>query len=846
MWKFQINLAKNYLMGRKLRSVLTTLAVVIGTLLIFSMNIMLPTMIQSFQANIQAISGQVDVTISQKTGEAFSRNMVNKVNAVPGVKAISGSLSRAVNIPAGYFKDNSITVLSLTGIIPQSAEKLRRYPIKEGRFLSGGDTHSTVITKSLADSLGLELGDKFSLPTTEGSVILKIVGLLPARAMPGNEEVLVTLAEAQSLLNLPARVNTIDVNLDSTNEAQREAIKVNIETLLGDDYTLGALSSGSELMSSMEIGQMAFNMFGFLALFMGGFIIFNTFRTVVAERRHDIGMLRAIGANRQTIIGMILAEGILQGLVGTGIGLVLGYLLGAGTLVLMSSMLSNMLHLTLGAPVVSIQLVIGTVIAGVGVTVLAGLIPALSASRITPLEALRPSYSDAIKSVSKVGAWVGGGLIVLSLLALITGQIAFIALGSIMFLVGIILIAPILIKPIAKFLSRFVLGIYAREGTGVIAQSNLSRNPSRAAITASATMIGLAVIVAMGGMIWSITGGFLDVLQRSLGSDYLIMPPAVAVWGSNVGARGELADKIRAIPGVQVVSTLRYALASSEGEQFSLLAINPAEYTQVASLTFLEGEPDSAFSSMDKSSAIIMNGILAAQSGHKIGDTIQLSTARGVKDYLVAGIAGDYLNAKIATAYISQANLQRDYHKNEDIFYQVNLKPGADAASVEVKMNKLLSNYSQFKLVSGKGYFEENKQLFDAVFAFYFVLLGILTAPSLLALLNTLSISVIERTREIGMLRAIGATQKQVRRMVITESLLLSLVGTIFGLLAGLYMGYLMILGLQVAGFPVSYSFPYQGLIAATITGLVFGLLAGSLPSKQAAKMEIVRALRYE
>ena len=241
-----------------------------------------------------------------------------------------------------------------------------------------------------------------------------------------------------------------------------------------------------------------------------------------------------------------------------------------------------------------------------------------------------------------------------------------------------------------------------------------------------------------------------------------------------------------------------------------------------------------------------MNGILAAQSGHKIGDTIQLSTARGVKDYLVAGIAGDYLNAKIATAYISQANLQRDYHKNEDIFYQVNLKPGADAASVEVKMNKLLSNYSQFKLVSGKGYFEENKQLFDAVFAFYFVLLGILTAPSLLALLNTLSISVIERTREIGMLRAIGATQKQVRRMVITESLLLSLVGTIFGLLAGLYMGYLMILGLQVAGFPVSYSFPYQGLIAATITGLVFGLLAGSLPSKQAAKMEIVRALRYE
>ena len=447
MWKFQFNLAKKYLLGRKLRSLLTTLSVVIGTLLIFSMNIMLPTMIESFQTNIQAISGQVDVTISQKTGEAFSRNIVNKVNTIPGVKTISGSLTRPINIPTGYYSDSSITVLSLTGIVPQSAEKLRRYPIKEGRFLSGGDTHSAVITESLAESLDLQVGDKMSLPTTEGKVNLKVIGLLPARAIPGNEEVLVTLAEAQSLLNLPARVNTIDLNLDTTNELQREIIKGNIETLLGDNFTLGALSAGSELMSSLEIGQMAFNLFGFLALFMGGFITFNTFRTVVAERRHDIGMLRAIGANRRTIIGMILVEGILQGLVGTGLGLALGYLLGAGTLVLMSSMLSSMLHLTVGAPIVTIPLIIGTTIAGVGVTVLAGLIPAFSASRITPLEALRPSFSDAIKTISRVGVWVGGGLVVLSLVALLTGQIALIALGAVMFLVGLILIAPVLINP---------------------------------------------------------------------------------------------------------------------------------------------------------------------------------------------------------------------------------------------------------------------------------------------------------------------------------------------------------------------------------------------------------------
>jgi putative ABC transport system permease protein len=846
MWKFQLHLASKYLLGRKLRSVLTTLAIVIGTLLIFGTNIMLPTMVKSFQANIQSISGQVDVTITQKAGESFSRNVVNKVNTIPGIREISGSLSRAVNIPTGYYPNSTITVLSLTGIIPQSAEKMRRYPVTEGRFLSGGDTQSTVITQSLADELGLKLGDKLSLPTTEGAVNLKIVGLLPARAIPGNEEVLVTLAEAQNLLNLPAMVNTIELNLDTTDQAQRDLITNNIQSMLGDYFTLGALSAGTEMLASLKVGQIAINLFGFLALFMGAFIIFNTFRTIVAERRHDIGMLRAIGANRRTIIGMILAEGLIQGVVGTGIGLILGYMLGAGILALMSSTFSTMLHLTVGAPVISVQLVIGTIVAGVGITIVAGLIPAFTASRVTPLEALRPSFSEAVKSVSKIGSWLGLGLIVASLLALISGGVELIALGALMFMVGLVLVAPFLIRPMAGFLSRIVMVIYAREGTGSIAKSNLSRNPSRAAITASATMIGMAVIVGMGGMVWSITGGFLGILQRSLGSDYLIMPPAVAVWGSNVGAKGELADKIRAIPGVDVVSTLRYASAVGDGQLFSLLGIDSVAYTKVASLTFTDGDPKSAYDAMEHGQALILNGVLAAAIKLKAGDTIQLSTPSGVKLYLVAGIAGDYLNAKVMTGYISQANLWRDFHKNEDIFYQLNLKPGADSTLVEQKLNKVLSNYSQFKLISGKGYFEQNKQLFNAVFSFFFVLLGIITAPSLLALLNTLTIGVLERTREIGMLRAIGATRKQVSRMVIAESMLLAAVGTLFGLLAGLYMGYVMVLGMKVGGYPVTYSFPYQGLIAATITGLVYGLVAASLPSKQASRMEIVKALRYE
>jgi putative ABC transport system permease protein len=419
-------------------------------------------------------------------------------------------------------------------------------------------------------------------------------------------------------------------------------------------------------------------------------------------------------------------------------------------------------------------------------------------------------------------------------------------LGGLMFLIGIVLIAPVLVKPIASVFSGMMALAFAREGTGTLAQSNLTRHTSRAAVTASATMIGLAIIVGLGGMLWSISGGFLDLLQRSLGSDFLIMPPSVGVWSSNVGASQNLGDQLRSVPGVSVVSSMRFAAATADGKSVSLLGIDPQTYPKVAGLTFQTGDSRMAYTELDSGRTLITNGIFASQAQLKTGDTVQLSTPTGTKAYRVIAIAGDYLNAKLSTAYISQANLETDFHKTEDVLFQLNMALDADPVLVESRLKKILKDYEQFKLISGKSYFEENKPIFNAVFAFYFVLLGVLSAPSLIALLNTLAIGVIERTREISMLRAIGATQKQVRRMVVAESLLLAAIGTAFGLVAGLYLGYAMVLGMSVVGYPVTYVFPIQGLLAAIATGLLFGVLAALIPARQAARMEIVQALRYE
>jgi putative ABC transport system permease protein len=847
MSTIQFTLAGRYLWGRKLRSFLTTLAILLGTMVIFMMNIILPTMLKAFQTNMLAASGQVDLTINHESGEAFSERVLNKLRVIPGVRASAGSLSRTMNIPDNFYRQTNVTALTLTGIDPRAAQTLRPLSVVEGRFLRSTDDLAAVITTSLADSLGLKVGDELNLPTTEGIVSLEVIGLLPARALPGNEEVLVSLYEAQKLLDLPDRINTIEINLDTLEQSERDAIQSQIEATLGDDYTLGGLSSGAELMASMRTGQMAFNLFGFLAIFMGGFIIFNTFRTIIAERRHDIGMLRAIGASKRTIIALILSEGVLQGLVGTLGGIALGYLLGAGLIMLMMPIMNQFMHLQLNAmPVVQPGLVVVTLSLGIGVTLFAGLLPAFSASRVTPLEALRPAMIESSQRLKFGQTVTGAALIVLAVLGLISGQINLTAVGGFFFLIGLVLIAPALVKPIATVFSNLIALIYARDGTASLAQGNLTRQPTRAAITASATMIGLAIIVAMGGMVFSLTGSFLNILQKSLGSDYLIMPPSVGVWNSNVGARGDLADRLRSISGVDDVSSMRYAAATANGKSVSLLGIDPVVYPRVASLTFQKGNEATSFGELASEHTLIANGIMSSQLGVGIGDIVKLSTPTGVKDYRIVGIAGDYLNAKIMTAYTSHKNLLKDFRKSEDIFIQLNLAQGANVAAIEQEMNEVLSDYPQFKPVSGKSYYEENKALFDSIFVFYFVLLGVMVVPSLIALLNTLAIGVIERTREIGMLRAIGATRRQVRRVVISESLLLAAIGTALGLLAGLYLGYILVLGLTVGGFPVEYVFPYTGLLAATAAGLIFGVVAAMIPARQAARMEIIRALRYE
>jgi putative ABC transport system permease protein len=862
----QITLALRYLRGRRLRAALTTLAVAFGVFVIFGMNILVPTMLEAFQSTMMVASSEVDLTATLKSGGAFPSSALDAVKAVPGIRAAHGVMARLVNLPANFFDNDPavqdrVSVLTLMGLDPEQARGVRTYPVREGRFLQEADAGAAVITSSLAETLGLRLGGVITLPSAQGTAALTIVGIRPPRALPGNEEVLVTLREAQRVLEAPERLTVIEANIDTTaSPARRAEVQKAVETVLGPAFTLDALSSTSNMAAILGASTVAFNAFGVLALFMGAFIIFNTFRTIVAERRRDIGMLRAIGASRRTVIGAILAEGLIQGVIGTAAGMLLGYLAAWAGVAGIGPVMDKFVRLRLGAPPVSPGICVVSVVVGVGVTLAAGLIPAVSAGRVTPMTVLRPPADGAgYRRSLGAGGIVGLAMIAAALASLVSSSVGLIALGAVLFMTGLILVAPALVRPLAvAFGSLFALAL-ARDGTGTVAQSNLTRQPSRAAVTASTTMIALALIMALGSLTSSVSQGFIGILKRSIGSDYIFMPPSVGVWQNNVGASAGLTDRLRAIPGVQYVNTWRYGAAvtslklkmtkgapSAADTALTLLGVDPAVFPKVSGLTFSEGSADAAMAKLASGRFMVANPIVAAQMGVKTGDVVPFQTPQGTLEYTVVGVATDFLDAKLATAFISQESLARDFGVKDDMMIQVNLAPGADEKAVSAAVEEAGKSYPQLAFLKGKAYVDDMVGILNKAFIGLYVLFAFIALPSLLTTLNTLAISVLERTREIGMLRAVGTTRRQVRRIILTEALLLAAFGTAFGLAAGLYLGWLLIKAIVAMGFPLLYFTPGIGLVLAAVVGLLVGALAAIVPSRKAASLQIVAALRYE
>ena len=418
------------------------------------------------------------------------------------------------------------------------------------------------------------------------------------------------------------------------------------------------------------------------------------------------------------------------------------------------------------------------------------------------------------------------------------------AVGAVVFLVGMVAIAPALVMPVARLFSPLLSVWYAREGD--LARGNLIRQPGRAAITASTLMIGLATLVLMGALVSSFDTFVTDLVNRSFSSDMMLMPRSIATYRNVVGADPALAEQIRALPEVDTVGTLRYASSVVADKPLEVMGIDPAVYARVSGLDFVEGEASTTLEQLGAGRNVIVNSITAFGLNLKLGSELSVPTPSGPQTYRVIGVANDLLSFKVNAIFISQDNLAADFDKSEDIMILIKLSPGSDAQAVKARIEAIAADYPQFAAtVTGEYRKTLNDLVSNALNMFYG--LGILILlPAVLGLINTLAINVMERRREIGVVRAVGGSRKQVRRIVTAEALLLGLFGAAMGVVAGVAISYGFIGAFSLIGWNLPYAFPVIGMIAAVVAGVIAALLASILPARNAAKLDIVRALQYE
>jgi putative ABC transport system permease protein len=868
----QLTLALRYLWGRKMRTILTTLAIVFGVMIIFGLNGIIPAIQATFIDRMNVTAHQMDLIVTHASGGVFAIETAEIVRQSAGVAAVSPALERQITLPGenhlARTDGGTVTAVEVTGWDPETSYEVIPFRPVEGRWFAPGANDEMMLHRNFSQQIGLGVGDSITLPAANGALTFRIVGLLPPQSLFGVPDVYIPLPAAQELFNLHGQISAIPAQFDdAVTPEMEESVRLAVIERLGPGFEAGAVDpGGSEWAAAINMGNTVFTMFGVLALAMGGFIMFNSFRAAVMERRRDIGMLRAVGASRRTIMGLILAEGLVQGVVGTLLGIVLGVVMLNALLALANPAWEQFFNTSLGQPSYSPLLFLMAAVLGIGIPLLSGLIPARAASRISPLEALRPSSAEVGPAAPRRRLYWAVGMALLGILGLLSGNLGLSGLGVLLFLTALIIASPVLVAPVSAFFSRGLELIYAREGH--LARGNLLRQPGRAAVTASAVMISIAILVALAGIGSTTVQGMIGYLDQSMRADYLLLPEALVLGQGNVGAGPQLAERLRGVEGIQAVTTIRFSDATavsnapatgiaalieaktgasaSHGAVVNVLGIDPATYPQLSGLTFSQGNPAEAYAQLSQGRYMLTNGIYAAQAGLKIGGQVTLQTPNGEQVYTVAGIGIDYLNSKLATVYISQENLAADFRITSDVLLMANRVPGASAAAVEAALLEMLGDFPAFTLFSYETWRAYQLESTRSLTYPLYLLMLILAVPSLIALANTLGINVLERTREIGMMRAVGAARGQIRRMILAESLLLSALGISGGILAGVWLGYIMVGALNAGGMFMPYSFPFAGVLLAVAIGLLFGVLAALIPARHAAVLNIVEALRYE
>jgi putative ABC transport system permease protein len=721
------------------------------------------------------------------------------------------------------------------------SEELNGFDISDGNPPSADD--EVVIDKKSSDDTGYRVGDTAQVLTKGGPQDVTIAGIAQfgdADSPGGASFVLFTLDAAQRLIAEPDKFDSIlviaDDGISPTEIVQRiaPALPTGTEAVTGSEVT-------QESQDEIKQGLSFFNTFMFvfaaIALLVGGFIIFNTFFITVAQRTRENALLRALGAKKRQILVSVLVEALAVGLIASVVGIGVGILVAAGLKTLLAAF---GFELPGGGIVLTPSTVIISLVAGVGVTLVAAISPARRAGKVPPVAAMREVAVGSTGYGSRQRIVVGCGLLVLGGAALGYGlfgspgsPILMVGVGVLLVFFGVAALGRTVALPLSRSIGWPLPRLFGIRGR--LARENAMRNPRRTAATASAVMIGVGLVAFISIFAASAKASFGTVIDRAFTGDFVITSPAGLAGG---GLDPELAASLNELPEVDAAGAIRAGVAEIDGSATQLLAASDEAF-DVVDVDPVAGSP--ADLGVD---TIAVFEDVAEDKNLSIGDTVPVVFKdTGAQELTVAMIygesqpAGDWLLG--TETYEANVDDQYDYQ----VF--VRKADGVDTPTAHTAIEQVADGYPGAKVLDQAGYEADQTMFIDQLLGLIYVMLLLAIFIALLGIANTLALSIIERTRELGMMRAVGMTRTQLRSMIRWESVIIAIQGTLLGIVVGVFFGWALVTALADEGIE-TFRLPVATLLVIVVLAALAGVLAAVWPARRAAKLDVLRAVVTE
>ncbi len=833
------------------RTLLTAVGIVLGVGIVFGVLTLSDTMSGAFKELFSRAYGAADLTVTAAGGNGpFDEEVLEEVRAVAQVESAAPRLSQAASLVLDGRDERGlpeVKSMRVFGVEPETAALATGFELAEGRYPREGA--EVALDGGSAETAGAGIGERVQVGTPQGPVEMEVVGLLriPGGSFGGVAFGMTPLPYAQEAFEKPGEITGIAVEAKGDGEVGRLAERLREE--LGEGFQAERSETRTAQVDAQFQGfRIALLFFAGTALFVGAFLVFNALSMTVLERTRELGMLRALGATRGMVSRSVVLEAALLGLFGSLLGLLFGYAMARGLVYLFG----RAFRFEVSGVVLSPFALVSAVVVGMLITVLAALYPALRAGRVSPVEAMRTrggGASSRSKRTSRLLPILGVVLVAVgapwtyylakNLSSDLSGLVYASGIAGVVgTFLGVALVIPALVGPLAAVFAPVLRLFFGVEGR--MAAANATRNRGRTALTASALMVGISLVIAFSALGGSVLGSVRSYLEDSLGSDFVVQP---SNQDFDVTFSKELEEKVTDVPGVGETTGIASSFRRS-GAQTNIVFGVDERYPDIFRLNLKSGDPD-AFSELEDGAALVGEQ-LAEKRGLGVGDEVELEGLGGKKGYAIAGVvANDFLGGGTGV-YVSEGTLAEDFGVDSDGFLAVKAAPGADRAAVEREIAGIVRDYPQLSLYSNAEWKAQIESDFSRQYAFFYAIMGVSVAVSAFGVVNTLSMSVFERTREIGILRAVGTTRLQVGRLIIDEGVIISLIGCLVGIAVGSLLGYLFVRGSSAGGFEVAFFYPKVPALAALLSGLLIGVFAGLLPARSAARTNIVEAVQYE